>query len=95
MEPLRSGLALSRRLRLRPYAVRKPPSYRVRQPGDLVEVDTLDLRPLPGVVLKQFTARDVLSRWDVVEAHRRATATTAAGFLDTLQHRMPFPIRAL
>jgi putative transposase len=95
-EPLRSGVPGSRRaLRPRPYAVRKPKQYAVSQPGDLVQVDTLDVRPLPGVVFKQFTARDVVSRWDVIQAHTRATAQTAAQFLDTLQHRMPFPIRAL
>lgn len=58
-------------------------------------MDTLDLRPLPRVVLKQLTARDVVSRWDVMETHTRATATTAAGFLDILEARMPFPIRAI
>lgn len=84
-----------RALRPRPYAVRKPKQYAVSQPGDLVEVDTLDVRPLPGVVFKQFTARDVVSRWDVIQAHTRATASAAAQFLDTLQHRMPFPIRAV
>ena len=47
----------------------------VDQPGDLVQVDTLDVRPVPGVVLKHFTARDIVSRWDVLEAHTRATAT--------------------
>jgi len=31
-------------------------------PGDLVEVDTLDVRAVPGVGFKQFTARDVVSR---------------------------------
>ena len=55
----------------------------------------MDLRPLPGVVLKHFTARDVVSRWDVIEAHTRATATTAAGFLDRLLLRMPFPVKAI
>src|SRR5882762_8663498 len=80
---------------LRPYAVRKPKQYAVSQPGDLVQVDTLDVRPVPGVVFKQFTARDVVSRWDVIQAHTRATASAAAEFLDTLQHRMPFPIRAV
>jgi transposase len=39
----------------RPYAIRKPRSYLAREPGDIVEVDTVDLRPLPGVVLKHFT----------------------------------------
>jgi transposase InsO family protein len=40
----------------RPYAIRKPKGYRVRQPGDLVEVDTVDLRPLPGVSLSTSRA---------------------------------------
>ena len=48
-----------------------------------------------GVILKQFTARDVVSRWDVIEARSRATSATATQFLDTLQRRMPFPVRAL
>ncbi len=96
VEPPRSRVPGSRRaLRPRPYAVRKPKQYAVSQPGDLVQVDTLDVRPIPGVVFKQFTARDVISRWDVIQAHTRATAQTATQFLDTLQHRMPFPIRAL
>src|SRR5437588_652197 len=34
-------------------------------------------------------------RWDVLQAHTRATAQTATQFLDTLQLRMPFPIRAV
>ena len=46
-------------------------------------------------MFKQFTARDVVSRWDVIQAHGRATAANAAQFLETLLHRMPFPIRAL
>ncbi|MGA7290365.1 MAG: integrase core domain-containing protein [Terriglobales bacterium] len=96
VEPPRSGVPGSRRaLRPRPYAVRKPKQYAASEPGDLVEVDSLDVRPIPGVVFKQFTARDVVSRWDVIQAHPRATAQTAAQFLDTLQHRMPFPIRAV
>src|SRR3990170_5053663 len=50
----------------RPYAIRRPKGYLAKQPGDLVEVDTVDLRPVPGVILKHFTARDVVSRWDVL-----------------------------
>lgn len=96
VEPLRSGSRHPRRsLRPRPYAVRKPKEYRAIHPGDLVEVDTLDVRPLPGVIWKHFTARDVISRWDVLQAHTRATAATATQFLDSLQQRMPFPVRAV
>lgn len=31
----------------------------------------------------------------MVEVHRRASATTAAGFVDTLQARLPFPVKAI
>jgi putative transposase len=96
VEAPRTGVKGSRRaLRVRPYAVRKPRQYAVYAPGDLVEVDTMDVRPLPGTVFKQFTARDLVSRWDVLQAHTRASAQCATEFLDTLAHRMPFPIRAL
>ena len=94
-EPPRNGISTRKRLWRRPYAVRKPKGYLVVEPGNLVQLDTLDVRPVPCIVLKHFTARDVVSRWDVVEAHTRATATTAAGFLDSLQARMPFPVRAI
>jgi len=55
----------------------------------------MDLRPVPGLVRKQFTARDVIARWEVVEVRRRATSSAAAAFLETLPERLPFPIRAL
>jgi len=48
-----------------------------------------------GVLLKHFSARDVVSRWDVVEVHHRATSLAAARFLETLLERLPFPVRAL
>ena len=94
-EPPRARLPVLRRARFRPYAVRKPRSWCVSQPDDLVQVDPSGLRPVPGVSFKQFAARDVVSRWDVVEAHGRATASPAAQFLSTLQQRIPFPVRAV
>ncbi len=94
-EPPWNGISARKRQRPRPYAVRKPKEYQARVPGDLVQLDTLDVRPLPGVVLKHFTARDVVSRWDVIEVHTRATAATAERFLDRLLERMPFPVNAI
>jgi len=94
-EPVRNHVSARRRMLKRPYAVRKPKDYVVAQPGDLVQLDTLDIRPLPGVVFKHFTARDIISRWDALEVYSRATATTAACFLDKLERCMPFPIRAV
>jgi putative transposase len=95
VEPLLSAVAVRRSSPPRPYAVRKPRAYLAKLPGDIVQVDTLDLRPLPGMVLKHFTARDVVSRWDVLEVHTRATAQATAGFLNAIQARMPFPVRAI
>jgi len=67
----------------------------VRHPGDIVQVVRLDVRPVPAVVLKHFTARDMVSCWDVVGAYRSATANNARRFLDRLLEHMPFPVRAL
>jgi putative transposase len=94
-EPVRFRVKRRRGTQNRPWALRKPKDYAVERPGDLVQLDTMDLRPAPGVVLKQFTARDTISRWDVIEIHGRATSTAAKLFLDTLQRRLPFPLRAL
>jgi putative transposase len=94
-EPVPNGISARRRAWCRPYAIRKPKGYEVKEPGDLVQVDTLDVRPLPGVALKHFTARDVVCRWDLVEVRSRATAATATGFLESLLARMPFPVQAL
>jgi len=94
-EPPRTSIRLGRRRWKRPYAVRKPRDYRARRPGDLVQLDTVEVRPLPGVMIKQFTARDVVSRWDVLEAHSRATSGTARHFLNQLIERMPFRVKAI
>jgi len=94
-EPVSNYISARKRRWQRPYAIRKPKEYMAKKPGDIVEVDTLDVRPLPGIILKHFTARDVISRWDVLEAHTKATSNTASGFIDVLLKRMPFPIKAI
>ena len=60
-----------------------------------MQVDTLNVRPLPGVSLKQFTARDIISKWDVVEARSRANSHTAKEFISTLLRQMPFKVKAI
>lgn len=94
-EPALNYVSTGKRQRARPYARRKPKDYRARQVGDLVELDTLDIRPLPGVSFKHFTAHDTISRWDVIGVYNRATATSATRFLDILIERMPFPVKAI
>jgi putative transposase len=94
-EPISNYVSVRKRQRKRSYATRKPRDYQAKSSGDIVQLDTLDLRPLPGLVLKHFTAHDVISKWDVLGVHRQATAATAAHFLDTMEDRMPFPIKAI
>jgi putative transposase len=94
-EPQINPVSSRKRLRRRPYAIRKPKEYQAKLPGDIVQVDTLDIRPLPGVLLKHFTAYDVVARWNVLSVSSQATATTAAHFLNDIQTRSPYRIRAI
>jgi len=95
VEPVLNHISARKKIRIRPYAVRKPKDYKAKLPGDIVELDTMDVRPLPGVVLKHFTAYDMVSKWNVLDVHSRATSATAADFLDDVRRRMPFRIKAI
>jgi len=80
----------------RPYATKVPPDKRQPTvPGALIQLDTMHLRPLPGIERRQFTAIDVVSRIAVIGVRSRATAGTARDFLAELVARMPFPVQAI
>jgi putative transposase len=84
------------RSQLRPYATRKPKDYVPTAPGDLVQIDSADVRlDTAGHWYKHFSARDVISRWDVLGVYGRATAVTARDFLDAVIERMPYTVRAI
>ena len=93
-EPARKVRMRSRRQR-RPYATRMPRGYEVREPGDLVQIDTVHVTLLPGKTYKQFTLRDTVSRWDAVEVYSQATSKSAAKALESMLARLPFPVRAI
>ena len=94
VEPVQTRLRPHSR-HARPYAIRKPKDHPVAAPGDLVQVDTMHLTPLPGLERRHFTAVDVVSRWSVCGVRSCATAGTARDFLAEVQARLPFPVRAL
>jgi transposase InsO family protein len=77
-----------------PYAQRLVKGYAIRAPGDLVQVDTTFLSILKARRV-HFTARDVVSRKDVVCAYDRASSQSAARFLREELPRLGFAIRAL
>jgi putative transposase len=96
-EPINTTLVkLARRKKHKPrYAIRKPKDYLISLPGDLVEIDTLVIKLLPDLARFQFTARDIVSKRDGLKAYCHQTSFCAALFLDYLESRFPFKIKAL
>lgn len=84
-----------RRPRPRPYAQRLRWGYPIRQPGDLVQLDTMLIRVDPKTYRVHFTARDVVSRKDVVAAYDRSSSRSAERFVREALPRLGFPVRAL
>jgi transposase InsO family protein len=79
----------------RPHAAPKPWDYVPEAPGDIVELDTLSVTVLPGIRRYHFSARDVISKWDVADVGTRATSRAALRLLDALTARLPFPFQHL
>lgn len=83
------------RRRGRRYAQRKPWDYAVRAPGDLVEIDTMSVAVRPGLQRVHFTARDVISRKDVLTVADWGRSRVAEQMLRDDFARFGFPIRAI
>ena len=79
----------------RRWARRLRGALKAARPGEAVQVDTLSLSFPGGKGVKQFTAVDRLSRWTVAIASARATAASAARFLDKLVAELPFELTAI
>ena len=93
-EPVRK-VKSRKTVRKRMYAVRKPKGYEVKKPGGLIQIDTKDVRPEPGTIYKQFSAKDVVSKWAHTDVRTAATASLAREFLRELVSIAPFKIRAI
>ena len=81
--------------RTRPHAIRKPKDVIFAKPGDVVQIDTLSIYPLPGVTIKHFNAYDPFAKWTVARPCKQATAKNAADFLDQVLEQMPDPVKAI
>jgi len=97
IEPVNAALAKrSRKRGWKPrYAIRKPKGYKIQGPGDLVEVDTLKVTLIPNEIRYQFSARDVVVKFDGLRAYKSQTSIKAAHFLQYLQKKFPFKIKAI
>lgn len=79
----------------RKHAVRLPKGLKPTIPGGLVQIDTLAVNVAPDRSIKHFTAYDPVAKWTVGLAAQRATAASAARFLDKVVADMPFPVQAI
>jgi transposase InsO family protein len=79
----------------RRFAERLPKSAKAREPGQIVQLDTVYVTLAPGKHVKHCTAYDPVAKWTVAKAYNRATAASAAMFLDKLLADMPFKVDAI
>lgn len=67
----------------------------IKQPGDLVHVDTKHLYLVGGRRVFHFTAIDALSRFKFAWVHSTITSASSARFLDQAFSYFPFEVRAM
>jgi transposase InsO family protein len=79
----------------RRWAERLPKCAKATKPGQIVQLDTVYVTLAPGRHVKHFTAYDPVAKWTVAKAYNRATAASAAMFLDKLTVDMPFKVDAI
>lgn len=84
-----------RRRKPRFHAIPKDWDYKIINPGDLIQVDTVHVHPLPGVRRYQFTACDYLTKRTARCAAKTITSRSAKKIIDILEERFPFGIKAI
>ena len=79
----------------RKHALRLPKGLKPTIPDGLVQIDTLAVNLAPDRAIKHCTADHPVAKWTVGLAADRATAASAARFLDKVVAEMPFPVQAI
>jgi transposase InsO family protein len=79
----------------RRFALRLPKDMKAEEPGQIVQIDTVFVTLAPGKSIKHFTAYDPAAKWTVGQAFNRATAASAARFLDKVMTGMPAAPKAI
>jgi transposase InsO family protein len=79
----------------RRFAVRLPKNLKAEAPGHIAQLDTVYITLAPGKSVKHFTAYDPAAKWTVGQAFNRATAKSAALFLDKVLRDMPVKPKAI
>jgi transposase InsO family protein len=79
----------------RPYAIPRDWNYCVKCPGDLVQIDTVHVYPVPGHRRYQFTANDYIGKHTARCAATTITSKAARRILDAIEERFPYKIKAI
>ncbi len=74
---------------------RFPKGMVIKQPGQMIQVDTKHTGTLDGVKTYQRTAIDILSRLRVLETSTSLSSRQSARFLEQCRKEFPFPIQAI
>jgi len=87
--------AKRRRNSKRLYALPRDWNYSVKCPGDLVQVDTVHVYPVPGNRRYQFTANDYVGKHTARVAATTITSKAARRIIDAIEERFPYKIKAI
>lgn len=85
---------LSRKRDFTGHARRWDYELRPQQAGEMIQIDHMTVTK-NHICLKHFQAWDPITKYTHAEVYCRATSTTAAQFLATIQKALPFPIRSI
>lgn len=77
------------------YARRLPKGRKAKNPGELVQIDTLFVNIRPDKPIKHFTAYDPVAKWTLGRVAWEASAASAKALLDKLLREAPFPVRGI
>jgi transposase InsO family protein len=73
----------------RPYARRRDWDYIPKQPGDLIQVDTMHIQTTDNRPRYQFTASDYITKYTARAIGQRITSTAASRIIDAIFDRLP------
>lgn len=79
----------------RPYAIPRDWNYKVKSPGDLVQVDTVYINLPWGQTRYQFTANDYVAKHTARCAASTISSRSAKKILDNIEERFPHKIKAI
>jgi putative transposase len=82
-------------LRKRPHARKRDWAFVPKQPGDLVQLDTLRVRTESNDTRYQFTAQDYVSKFTARSVATKITSSAATVILDALEDRLPVKVKAI